>query len=105
MHAGDVRTTIQSDISKQKFAKLSYSVRGPFQLIRNTEFRSYFVRKLNKVDSPELKFMIYDLYPLPPSLKLCEPVDSTDTRYLNQMHAPLINHLKKELDIELYNEK
>ena len=49
--------------------------------------------------------MAYDLYPLPPSLKPCEHVDYTDTRYLNQMHTPLINPLKRALDIELYNEK
>ena len=99
------RTAIQSDFSKHKVAKLSYSVRGPFQIIRNTGFGSYFVRKLNKQYSPELKFIAYDSYPLPPFLQPCEPVDLTDTRYLNQMHAPLINPLKKALDIELYNEK
>ena len=49
--------------------------------------------------------MAYDLYPLPPSLKPCEPVDTTDTRYLNQSHTPITNHLKKALHIELYNEK
>ena len=49
--------------------------------------------------------MAYDLYPLPPSLKPCEPVDTTDTRYLNQSRIPIINHLKKALHIELYNEK
>ena len=49
--------------------------------------------------------MAYTFYPLPPSLKLCESVDSSNTRYLNQMHTPLINPLKKALDIELYNEK
>ena len=77
------RTTIQSDPSKNKVAKLSYSVRGPFQIIRKTGLGSHFVRKLHKPDSPELKLMAHDLYPLPPSLKPCEPVDSTDTRYLN----------------------
>ena len=54
LHAGDIvmaRTAIQSDLSKHKAAKLSYSVRGPFQIIRNAEFDSYFVRKLNKPDS------------------------------------------------------
>ena len=49
--------------------------------------------------------MTYDLYPLPLSLTPCEHVNSTDIRYLNQMHAPLINSLKKALDIELYNDK
>ena len=85
------RTAIQSDISKYKVAKVSYSFRGSFQIIRSTWFGIYFVRKLNKPDSPKLKFMTYDLYPLPLSLKPCEPIDSTDTRYLNQMHAPLVN--------------
>ena len=49
--------------------------------------------------------MAYDLYPLTPSLKPCKPVDSTDTRYLNQSHTPIANPLKKALHIELYNEK
>ena len=56
------RTAIQSDLTKHKVAELSYSIRGPFQIICTT-------KKLNKPDSPELKFMAYDLYPLPPSLK------------------------------------
>ena len=42
---------------------------------------------------------------LPASLKPREPVDSSDTRYLNQSHVPIINLLKKPLSIELYNEK
>ena len=45
------------------------------------------------------------MYPLTPSLKPYEPVDTTDTRYLNQSHAPLTNPLKKALYIKLYNEK
>ena len=49
--------------------------------------------------------MAHDLYPLPPSLKPFEPIDSTDTRYLNHTHAPLVNPLKRALHIELYNEK
>ena len=48
--------------------------------------------------------MNHDLYPLPPSLKPCELIDSADTRYLNQTHAPLVNPLKLSLHIELYNE-
>ena len=99
------QTAIQSDFSKHKVIKLSYSVRDPFQIIYSTGFGSYFVRKFNKPDSPELKFMACDLYPLPPSLKSCEPVDSIYTRYLNLMHTSLINPLKTIIDIELYNEK
>ena len=89
------RTVLQIDLSKNKVAKLSYSVRGTYQILRNTGLGIYFVRKLNKPDSPELKFMAHDLYPLPPSLKPCKPIDSTDARYLNQNHTPLVNPLKK----------
>ena len=41
---------------------------------------------------------------LPSSLKLCESTDSLDTLYLNQSHSPIINPLKKLLNIKLYNE-
>ena len=98
-------TAFQSNKQKEKVAKLCYAVRGSYQTIRTKDHGSYFVRKLHRPDSPELKFMTYDLYPLPPSLKPCEPVDTTDTRYLNQSHTPITSPLKKALHIELYNEK
>ena len=82
LKAGDivkVRTAIQSDLFKNKVAKLSYSVRGPYQILRNTGLGSYFVRKLNKPDRPELNSMAHDLYLLLPSLKPCKSIDSTDT--------------------------
>ena len=62
------------------------------------------MRILHKPDSPELKFMVYDLYPLPQSLTPCEPVDTIDTQYLNHSHTPITSPLKKALHIELYNE-
>ena len=37
--------------------------------------------------------MAYDLYSLLPSLKACESIDTTDTRYLNQSHTPMKNGL------------
>ena len=49
--------------------------------------------------------MAHDLYPLPPSLKPREPIDSTETWYLNRTHAPLVNPFKKALYIVLYNDK
>ena len=72
------RTAIQSDASTNRVAKLSYQVRGPFRFVKCTGRGSYLVRKLYKPDCLEIKFMATDLYPLPPSLKLCEPVDSSD---------------------------
>ena len=49
--------------------------------------------------------MAADLYPFSSSLKPCEPVDSFDTRYLNQSYSPILNLLSKPLNIELYNKK
>ena len=77
------RTSVQSNKQREKVAKLTYAVRGPYQIIRTTGHGSYFVRKLHRPDSPELKFMAYDLYPLPPSLKPCESIETIDKRYLN----------------------
>ena len=57
------RTATQSNLSKNKVAKSSYSVRGPYQILRNTGLGKYFVRKLNKLDNSELKFMDHDLIP------------------------------------------
>ena len=108
MQPGDLimaQNVVQSDKIKDKVAKLSYTVRGPFQIVRGTGRGGYTVRKLHKADSPELNFMSEDIYILHPSLKPCEPVDRSDTRYLNQSHAPIINPLKKPLRIEVYNEK
>ena len=48
--------------------------------------------------------MAVDLYPLPHSLKPCEPVDSLDTMYLNQSYFLIVNILRKGLNIEIYNE-
>ena len=107
MRPGDLvmtRTAVQRDNSKDRVAKLSYTVRGPFKIIRGTGREGYTFRKLNKPDSPELKFLSEGLYILPPSLKLCEPVDGPDTRYLNQTHDSIVNLLQKPLSIELYNE-
>ena len=52
---------IQSD-KKEKYCKLSYIVRSLYQIICNTSHGSYVMRKLHKSNSPELKFMVYDLY-------------------------------------------
>ena len=48
--------------------------------------------------------MATDLYPLPPYLKPCKLVDSSDIRYLNQSYSPVVNLLHKPLNIVLFNE-
>ena len=98
------RTAFQSNASTNKVAKLIYQVRGSFRIVTCSGRGSYLVRKLYKPYSPELKFMTADLYPLPSSLKPYEPVDSFDTRYLNQSYSPIVNPLSKPLNIKFYNE-
>ena len=49
--------------------------------------------------------MVYDLYPHPQFLKLCEHIDTTGIRYLNQNHTPLVNLIYNTLNIEVYYEK
>ena len=78
---GDIimaKTSIQSYASTNKVAKLSYQVRGLFRIVQCIGRGNYLVRKLYKPDSPELKLMATNLYPLPPSLNPCEHVDSSD---------------------------
>ena len=104
---GDIvmaRTSIQSDPTTNKVAKLSSQARGSFRIVKCTGHGSCLVRKLFKSDSPELKFMAIDFYPLLSSLKPCEPLDSSDIRYLNHSYSPIVNPLSKPLNIELYND-
>ena len=84
---------------------MRYAFWCPYQIIRTTDHGSYFMRKLHRPDSPKLKLIAHDLYPLLPFLKPCEPVDTTYTQYLNQLYGPLINPLKRVLYIELYNDR
>ena len=45
------RIAIQSNKTKEKFAKLCYTVRGPYYILRNTGHSIYFVKKPHKPDS------------------------------------------------------
>ena len=82
-----------------------YAVRDTFLIIRGIGRGGYIVRKINKPDKPELNFISEDLYILPSSLKTYELMDGSDTRYLNHSHVPIVNPLKKQLNIELFNKK
>ena len=84
------RTTVQSNKANNKVAKLCHAVRSSFQIIRGIGRGGYIVRKLNKPDSTEFKFMSEDLFILIPSLKPCEPGDGSNIRYFNQYHAPIV---------------
>ena len=77
------RTDIQIDISKKKVKQLCYTIRYQFYIIRNTGHDRYSIKKPNKPDSLELKFIAYNLYPLHLFLKYYTFFDTTSSRYLN----------------------
>lgn len=94
---------IKINVDKEKVTKLCFEVRRPFRIICNTGHGSFDIRKLYKMDSPELSLTIEDLYPPPPSTKPCELIDSSNTIYLNQFYPPVINPLMRDFYIGLYN--
>jgi hypothetical protein len=97
-----VQVTSQASIGV--VAKLSYSIRGPFQIVARLPGGSYHVRKLGNPNGPLLKFPTEALQPCPPGLITCDPIDSTDLRYLNTTHAPSANPAAKPFSMKQYNE-
>ena len=105
---GDVvmtRREVMSDKAKNKVGKLTYQVSGPFVITKATGHGSYYARKLKDKNSAEQKFMAEDLYPLPPSLLPCDPIDGADVRYLNHSHPSITHPFEKDLNIKSYHEK
>ena len=103
---GDVllaRREVQSNKSTNKVGKLCYQVRGPFVIVKPTGTGGYMVTKFGKSDGPKLKYMAEDLYVLPPTLLLCDPVDGSNIKYLNHSHPSVPNPLKDVLDIVSYD--
>ena len=91
---GDVvmaRREVMNDKAKNKVGKLTYQVSGPFVITKATGHGSYYARKFKDKNSAEQKFMVEDLYPLPPSLLPYDPIDGANVRYLNHSH-PSITH-------------
>ena len=82
------RMVIQSEKSQNKVAKFCYAVQGLYHIIRNTGHVSYYIKIINTLDSPELKFIAYDLYPLPSSLK---PYDLSISLTLDIPTKPMLH--------------
>jgi hypothetical protein len=58
---------------------------------------------VSRPDAAVLKFHSSSISPLPPGLLPCDPIDTSDLRYLNQDSAPSANPLRS-LDIQMYND-
>ena len=74
---------IQSDLLIETSSQILLRCSIPYHVICITDHGSYLIRKLNKSDIPELKFIAYDLFPLFTFLKPCESFDRTNTHYFN----------------------
>ena len=99
-----VCVAVQSKLAKQRVAKLTYRLRGPYKIVDILEHGAYNLRKFGKPDSAKLKYHAEDISMLPPAIRPVEPLDGPDLRYLNNAHAPIPHPLKQAFDIKLYND-
>ena len=70
-------------MSYHKVVKQYHATRSSYHIIYSTGHGSYIIGKLHKPDSPGLKFIAYDLYPLLVSFEVCKHIDTSYTRYIN----------------------
>jgi hypothetical protein len=98
-----VRVQVQSNMETNRVAKLSYRLRGPYSIIEVLGNGAYLVQKVNKPDSPKLKYHTQDISFLPPAIRPVEPLDGPDLRYLNHSFAPIPDPLKSAFNINRYN--
>lgn len=98
------RITVQSNADTGTVAKLSYKTKGPFQVTAVLEADSYEVQKYGDTTSAKRKYKGTDLFLLPPAIYPIDPLDTTDCRYLNFDHVPLVDPLSKHLSIDMHND-
>ena len=65
---------VQSKLNNGEVSKLSYRVRGPFQIIDDLESDSYHVKRYNDSNSAVRKYKGTDLYLLPPAIFPSDPL-------------------------------
>ena len=99
-----VRVAVQSQLAKDRVAKLTYRLRGPYKIVEVIGHGAYHLRKFGKPESARLKYHAEDISMLPPAIRPVEPLDGPDLRYLNNSHALIPHPLKQAFDIKLYNE-
>jgi hypothetical protein len=84
-----VRVAVQSQSASNKVAKLTYRLRGPYEVIDVLKHGAYNLRKFGRPESAKLKYHAEDISMLPPAIRPVEPLDGPDLRYLNNAHAPI----------------
>ena len=89
------RITLQSNAEIGTVDMLSYREKGPFQIVKVLDADSYEVQNYGDPSSAKRKYKGTDLFILPPAIFPSEPLETTDYKYLNFEHVPLVNPLKK----------
>jgi hypothetical protein len=100
-----VRVQVQSDASRGRVVKMMYKSKGPFFVMSSLNNGSYMLQRWNKPDSALLKYHSSDMYLLPAGLLPSDPLDTPDLCYLNSSHGIIVNRLKLNLDIKMFNEE
>jgi hypothetical protein len=84
-------------------AKLAYRRRGPYENVEVTGYGSYVIRPYGDPTAAVIKYPTQALFPLPPAILPCTPIETPDFRYLNHSHAPLPHPLCSSFNIQMYN--
>ena len=95
-----VHIQVQSSAENNKVGKLSYQIRGPYQIVKDHGNNSYDVQRYGQPNGAIKKHQACDLYLLPPNLYPSDPLDTLDQRFLNYDHPPIQNPLHRPLRIE-----
>ena len=95
-----VHVQVQSSADNNRVGKLSYQVRGPYQIIKDHSNNSYDVQRYGQPNGAIKKHQACDLYLLPPNLYPSDPLDTLDQRFLNYDYPPIQNPLHQPLCIE-----
>ena len=96
---------IHLDADNDIVGKSSYQARRPFIILENSNHGSYIFRKLDYSSVLKSKFMSEELHLLSPCTLPCDPINSSDCRFINSVSLPIIRTLKKSLNAEIYNER
>ncbi len=98
------RVVVQSQAQHGTVQKLSYQAKGPFQITALLDGDSFEVQRYGDDSSARRKYKGSDLFLLPPAIFPNDPLDTTDNRYLNFDHIPLVDPLNSALRIDLHND-
>lgn len=98
------RVVVQSQAATGAVRKLSYQAKGPFQITAILDGDSYEVQRYGHPSSATRKYKGCDLFLLPPAIFPNDPLDTTDYKYLNFDHVPLVDPLKSALRIDFHND-